>query len=308
VDCSIVIATYNRAELLADTLRSLETQQVPRTIKWEVVVVDNNSRDATRDVVERFRRAAVLNIRYEFEPRQGQSFARNLGIESAAGGVIVFTDDDIIPESNWVRSMFTTIAVDGYDGVGGRVLPRWEAEVPDWLAGHRDVQSWLALVDADQAGMLEYPLVRTNRIVGASMGFRRELFEEFGRFPTNLGHRGARLYGGEEVVFINRVLFKGRRIRYDPSIVVHHRIRADRLRWSFFLRRNFDHGCSQAQLVAPEQRPRFRDVLRTLRTALTRTLRRDPDALWVQLVLAMELGMLWSSRRWSFRRDPQAKK
>ena len=303
MDCSVIIATYNRAALLADTLRSLEAQQVPPTIQWEVVVVDNNSRDATGDVVERFRRTAPLNIRYVFEPRQGQSFARNLGIESSTGGVILFTDDDIIPESSWVRSMFTTITTAGYDGAGGRVLPRWEAEVPRWLADRRDVQSWLALVDEDQAGMLEYPLVATNRIVGASMGFRRELFEEFGGFPTNLGHRGRRMYGGEEVVFINRVLFKGRRIRYDPSIVVYHRIRADRMRRSFFLRRNFDHGCGQARLVAPEHRPRVREVLQSLRAAASYTLRRDPEALSAQLVLATQLGMMWSSVRWPLRRE-----
>lgn len=303
MDCSVVIATYNRAGLLADTLRSLEAQQVPPTIRWEVVVVDNNSRDATREVVERFRETAAVNVRYEFEPRQGQSFARNRGIESAAGAVILFTDDDIIPEPNWVGAMFTTIATAGYDGVGGRVLPRWEAEVPRWLVGRHDVQSWLALVDAGRPSMLEYPLVATNRIVGASMGFRRDLFEEFGPFPTTLGHRGARMYGGEEVVFINRVLFKGRRIRYDPSIVVHHRIQADRLRRTFFLRRNFDHGCGQAQLAPSDQLPRLRDVLRTLRVTAGRTLRGDPDAFSLQLILATELGMFCTSLSSPFRRD-----
>lgn len=302
MDCSVVIATYNRSGLLTDTLRSLEAQEVPSTTRWELIVVDNNSRDATRAVVEEFRRTAPMNVRYEFEPRQGQSFARNRGIESAAGEVILFTDDDIIPQSTWVHSMFTTITAAGYDGAGGRVLPRWEAPVPRWLAGRRDVQSWLALVDADQASMLEYPLVGTNRIVGASMGFRRELLEEFGPFPTSLGHRGARMYGGEEVVFINRALFKGRRIRYEPSIVVYHRIPADRMRRSFFLRRNFDHGCGQAQLVAPEQRPGVREVLQSLRATLTRTLRRDPDAVSAQLALATKLGMMWSSWRGPFRR------
>ena len=306
MDCSVVIASYNRAGLLVDTLRSLEAQHVPPTIRWEVIVIDNNSRDTTRNVVEQFRKTATVNVRYEFEPRQGQSFARNLGIDVATGGVILFTDDDIIPESNWVRSMFTTITAAGCDGAGGRVLPRWEAEVPDWLAGRRDLQAWLALVDAEQPGMLEYPLVDANRIVGASMGFRRELFEEFGRFPTTLGHRGARMYGGEEVVFINQVLFKGRRIRYEPAIVAYHRIQADRLRRVFFLRRHFDHGCGQARLLAPDRRPRLRDVLRTLRTAASSTVRRDPEALSLQLILAMELGLLWGSRRWPRRQGPES--
>lgn len=310
MDCSVVITTYNRARLLADTLRSLDAQQVPRALRWEVVIVDNNSRDKTREVVRRFSETSSLTVRYEFEPRQGQSFARNLGIEVAEGAVILFTDDDILPNPDWVQRMVSTIATDDLDGAGGRVLPRWEAKVPRWLSSRRDLLPWLALAEEDQACMLEYPLLVTRRIVGASMAFRRGVFEEFGRFPTTLGHRGARLYGGEEVEFVNRLLLKSKRIGYDPSIIVHHRIGANRLRKSFFLRRHFDHACGQAQFLPRESRRGifgvdpwwYRRFLGLAWTTVVHTALRRPDAFSLQLGLAISAGSIWGALRWPSRR------
>ena len=151
MDCSVVITTYNRAKLLADTLLSLADQQVSPAVRWEVIVVDNNSRDETEDVVRRCSETTSLRIRHVFEPRQGQSFARNRGIEAAEGAVILFTDDDIIPNPDWVSAMLRAIDADDCEGAGGKVLPLWEGEVPSWLSGRSDLLSWLALVDSDEA-------------------------------------------------------------------------------------------------------------------------------------------------------------
>lgn len=310
MDCSVVIATYNRAHLLVDTLHSLEAQRVPGGLRWEVVVVDNNSRDETREVVRRFSKKSSLTVQYAFEPRLGQSFARNLGIEMADGAVILFTDDDIIPNPDWVRRMVSTITTDDLDGAGGRVLPRWEAPVPRWLSTRPDLRTWLALAEEDQACLLTYPLLVTRRIVGASMAFRRDVFEKFGRFPTTLGHRGARLYGGEEVEFVNQLLLKKKRIRYDPSIVVCHRIGANRLSKSFFLRRHFDHAYGEARFLSRERRAvlgvspwQYRQLLSAAWTTAVHTALRRPDAFSLQLGLAILAGSVWGTLSWRPRRD-----
>lgn len=310
MDCTVVVATHNRAHLLRDTLRSLSAQVVPRALRWEVVVVDNNSRDDTEETVRRFGKTSNLTVRYEFEPAQGQSFARNRGVKAAEGAVILFTDDDVLPDPDWVAKMREAIERDDLDGAGGSVKPRWEAAIPQWLSSRSDLLSWLAVLEEDTASMLDFPVRRRRRLVGASMAFRREVFDEVGYFPTNLGHRGARLYGGEEVEFINRLLIKGRRIRYDPAIVVTHRIGADRLRKSFFLRRHFDHACGQAGFLTSEHgrkvfgvdRWRYRRLMKsTLRTVAHTALRR-PDAFSLQLALALDAGWIWGSLRWPFER------
>ena len=303
MDCSVVIATYNRARLLGDTLRVLCAQHVPLTLAWEIVVVDNNSSDTTRETVHRAGETSSVPVRYEFEPRQGQSFARNSGIDAAKGAVILFTDDDILPERDWVSKMQSALTTGRLDGVGGRVLLQCEAPVPRWLSSRPDLLSWLALVEEDTPCLLEYPLLLTRRLVGASMAFRREVFEELGRFDTTLGHRGRRLYGEEEVEFIQRLLLKGKRIGYDPSVVVHHRIGAKRLRKSFFLRRHFYYACGQARRLPSSNeagilgvpRWRYRHLLGSGWAALWQTCLRRPDAFSLQLDLALEAGEIWGA-------------
>jgi len=314
VDCSVVIATYNRSQLLGDTLRALCAQHVPPTLQREIVVVDNNSSDRTKETVRRFGETSSVAIRYEFEPRQGQSFARNAGIKAAKGAVILFTDDDILPDRTWLAGMHSALTVDRLHGVGGRVLPQWEAALPGWLSARPDLWSWLALVDEDTPCLLEYPLSLSRRIVGASMGFRHEVFQEFGLFQTSLGHRGRRFYGQEEVEFIHRLLLKGLRIGYDPSVVVHHRIGASRLRKSFLVRRYFDHACGQARHMPFVSetgilgvRPwRFRHLLGSAGEALVHTGLRRSDAFALQLAFALEAGTIWGTmtRRPSRSIDP----
>jgi len=74
---SIIICTYNRSRSLARTLDTMAALYSPGNLKWELIVVDNNSKDDTKAVVERFKRNSGLNIRYVFEEKQGLSFARN---------------------------------------------------------------------------------------------------------------------------------------------------------------------------------------------------------------------------------------
>ena len=303
MDCSVIITTFNRARLLADTLRALAAQVVPQTLRWEVVVVDNNSRDTTRETVLGFSKTSSVSVRYSFEPKQGVGFARNSGIDVASGDVILFTDDDILPNTDWVSRTLETMAASGLDGVGGRVLPRWESEAPSWLLARSDLRMWLSLAEEDTALLLAYPMVPSRRIVGASMAFRRGVFEELGRFDPALGHRGARLYGGEEVDFVNRLLLANKRIGYDPSIVVYHRVDASRLRKSFFLRRFFDHAAGEAKPVVSKdvaailgvERWRYRRLVSDAGRTLVHTVLRRPDAFSLQLDLAAMAGTIWGS-------------
>jgi glycosyltransferase involved in cell wall biosynthesis len=286
-----------------ETLRAVAAQVVPQTLRWEVVVVDNNSSDTTRETVLGFSETTSVSVRYKFEPKQGQSVARNSGIAVAGGDVILFTDDDILPKSDWVAKTLATMATAALDAVGGRVLPRWEDEPPPWLLARRDLLRWLALTEEETAGLLAYPMVASRRLVGANMAFRRRLFEEYGVFNSALGHRGTRLYGGEEVEFINRLLLANKTIGYDPSIVVYHRIDATRLRKSFFLRRFFDHAVGEAKLVMRKdvammlgvERWRYRHFVSAAWRALVHTGLRRSDAFALQLDLATEAGEIWGS-------------
>lgn len=114
---SVIIVTYNRAQMLKEALESLTTQS---RLPDEVLVVDNNSSDQTKSVAESF--SGRLNINYIFEPVQGTSTARNTGIGHARGNLIIFFDDDCIAERDWLHYMEIPFIRDPAIGmVGGQI-------------------------------------------------------------------------------------------------------------------------------------------------------------------------------------------
>src|SRR3972149_142120 len=128
---SVVVCTYNRCEDLRRALQSLILQDFPAT-DYEILVVDNNSIDKTKDVVGNFLKISSSNVKYVFETAQGLSHARNRGIKEAKGEIISFIDDDVIVAKDWLTE--TKKAFDIYKAayISGRVLIKDKIEKPDW--------------------------------------------------------------------------------------------------------------------------------------------------------------------------------
>lgn len=120
---TVIVCTYNRCQSLADTLDSLAKSIVPASTDWEVLIVDNNSADRTRQVVEEFTRRFPGRFRYVFEPRQGKSFALNRGIRETQADVLAFTDDDVIAEPAWLWNLTKDLFSGEWQGAGGKILP-----------------------------------------------------------------------------------------------------------------------------------------------------------------------------------------
>src|SRR5438045_1834714 len=100
---SVLIATYNRVSMLADTLTSLAC--LAPACPWAVIVVDNNSTDSTREMVEAAARTFPAPLRYAFEREQGRSAALNCGFRLAGGDIIVTTDDDVRVDADWLNKI-----------------------------------------------------------------------------------------------------------------------------------------------------------------------------------------------------------
>jgi|SRR5580704_1925464 glycosyltransferase involved in cell wall biosynthesis len=254
---SVVIGTYNRAHLLKGTLEALASQEVPGSLEWEIVVVDNNSRDTTAHVVAAFSKTTATPVRYVFEPRQGLSRARNRGIEEARGSIIAFTDDDVLPAPDWIAQ--TAAAIDRWNahGVGGRILPRWEGSPPRWLTGNLHLLICLSIMDFEAGCRLVLPLEAQPQVWGANMAFRRELFERIGQFDPRRGMIGRKLFRSEDTDLVNRALEDGLTIAYDPALTVLHRIGPDRMRKAYFRKMTFDDAQVEARTRSVFSGPAF---------------------------------------------------
>ena len=304
MDLSVVVATYNRAHLLAGTLEALAAQEVPASLTWEIVVVDNNSTDSTPRIVEDFLRTSPLPVRYALEPAQGTNHARNRGVGESTGTIIAFTDDDVVPARNWVRSIVAGMSRWGADGIGGRILPQWLARPPAWL--ERDRHLWEALALRDAPTPAELRLTAAGRfcqgveIWGANMAFRRSLFDQVGVFDPSIGHRGDRLVGGDETEFVRRAVRAGCRIVYDPDLIVWHRIGPERLKKRFFRRKCFHIGEARAARTTPAPRRcllgvplyQLRVLVHNAVRWIAAILRRDPDCFCKELELWDNAGFI----------------
>jgi glucosyl-dolichyl phosphate glucuronosyltransferase len=237
---SVVLTTYNRAELLDRVVRSVLTQRDGAASAFELIVVDNHSTDNTREVVERFTRIDA-RVRYVFEPQQGSSFGRNAGIRVARAPLIVFIDDDVQAEPDWVSAILCSFGEHPEsDVIGGRVLPAWPATPPQWLT--RDHWAPLALVDHGEMPMAvtsEQPIC----LVSANLAIRRTVYDTVGGFAPDFQLVKSGILGSvEDHEFLLRVLNAGRTVLYDPRIIVYAEIQRTRLEPAYHRRWHTGHG------------------------------------------------------------------
>lgn len=245
-DISIILCTYNRASRLASVLELLSALKTVDKLSHEILVVDNNSSDNTREVIESVRAAHPGLIRYVFESHQGLSWARNRGIEEARGGLIAFTDDDIIADENWLRELYQASVTYPHVGFGGRILPKWDITPPPWFIGSGPFKMLKGgvIVGHDLGDKpLEYAIgMRTP--VGANMVFRRELFERHGLFRIDLGKTGKRVFFGEDAEFCGRLIRAGEKLLYLPQAIIYHPVDIERMTKSNFKISYFNIGRS----------------------------------------------------------------
>jgi glucosyl-dolichyl phosphate glucuronosyltransferase len=239
VDASVIVCSYNRAESLRETLNALCKIECPSEVSLEVVVVDNNSSDHTRQTVEEMQKAWPL-LRYVFERRQGLSYARNRGINVSLGDVILFTDDDVIPERDWVIKILDGMKNHNACACGGFIAPIWEAPPPSWLTER--FYGFLAVrTDRDDDHIIESS---SQAPYGANMAFRREVFDKIGVFDVSRGRKGESLASGEDGELFDRILAYGMKAVFLGDARVHHKVEAFRgtkqymRRWRYQTSRN----------------------------------------------------------------------
>jgi glucosyl-dolichyl phosphate glucuronosyltransferase len=181
-EVSIVVPTHNRHTLLGRTLETLIRQRSD-SVRYEIIVVDNNSTDETRVLVETFARGWP-HVRYFFEARPGVSHARNTGIAAARAPLIAFIDDDVEADPTWVATIKRSF--DDHpdiDCLGGKIHARWAAPPPRWLTR----KHWGAV--ALQADKSNTPYIDADHaspcLMTANFASRRAALDDVGGFSPD---------------------------------------------------------------------------------------------------------------------------
>ena len=230
---SVVICTYNRAELLVNCLQTLCEQTIAMS-DYEVIVVDNNSQDHTRAVTEDFCQR-YSNIRYCLETQQGLSHARNRGWREAKGAYVAYIDDECKVPPQWLAIAQQIIdqlspAVFGgpYYGYHNTSPPRW------WKESYEDFE----LCDTARA------LSPGEYVRGGNIFIQRRLLELMEGFEVTLGMSGNKLSYGEESNFQRRMraTMPDELIYYDPKLYTHHLVRPEKMTWRYIISSRFSSG------------------------------------------------------------------
>jgi glycosyltransferase involved in cell wall biosynthesis len=241
-DISVVIPTYNRSHLVAEAIQSILAQESDR-LSYEVIVVDNNSPDNTRDIVRSFA-GRNIPVRYVFEGQQGNAYARNAGITEAQAPIVAFIDDDIRAAPDWLATVNRTFAEHPQVGfIGGKVLPVWKVTPPPWLTPRHWMP--LGLQDHGDTEFLLEPVGLTG-VISANLAVRRDLLERVGMFSPALQLVKGCVGGMEDHDLVNRLWAQGVMGMYVPKLVVHTPIGRERTRKSYHRKWHKGHGRNYA--------------------------------------------------------------
>jgi glycosyltransferase involved in cell wall biosynthesis len=299
VTLTAVVCTRNRAHLLRDALAILQDQAASLD-GVSLLVVDNGSSDSTPLMLD----AAAADdprLRWVREETPGLSAARNRALQEVTTDIVLFTDDDVLPDPGWLSTASQCFSeAPDLSALGGPVDLETEIPIPGWLT--TELQQYLARCDF---GPTPRVLTLPDYPVGANMAFRTSDLRDAGGFSDGLGHVLGKLRGCEEAAAFIQLARLGAQVRYEPTFRVRHRIPTHRLTRGFLMRRLFGEGCSRValtRLVGPEWgtytvhsslvNGLMRRKRRALRELLRNRSRRRLDE--EMMASAFHLGVLWT--------------
>jgi len=234
---SLVITTYNRAALLSEALESVAACEKPVNGLIEVIVVDNNSTDDTRTVVDRLSSDFPFPLEYVFEGAQGLSQARNRGSNESRASVVAFMDDDQRLDRSFLSRIDDVFRTTDADCVGGPIFYYNADNLPEWLP---PLLENTGQYDGGRETKVLKPEGR--KLNGGNMAFRRSVLHEIGGYNVDLGRSGGNLLASEEFELQERLFAENKRIVYSPSLVQYHYLRPERLKRNYWRRHHFDYG------------------------------------------------------------------
>lgn len=248
---SIVICCYNSSSLLSETLKHICNQKVPSFIKWEVIVVDNNSTDDTSGIAKSYleKNKCPAPFKIIFQAEQGLSKARKTGLDNSKYEYIIFCDDDNRLNENYVEKSYMFMESNPDAGVAGASSEAvTDGVFPEWFGKFSNHYS------IGRQGDENTDLTWTSGYVwGAGMVIRRSALKELyeNGYTSNLSDReGEILSSGGDVEICFALRLAGWKILYSPELKFSHFISKERLNWEYLRKLNRGFGAQKADFDA----------------------------------------------------------
>ncbi len=246
---SVIFATHNGAQTLPTMLERFGRLEQP-TGGWNLIAVDNASTDDSVSILRSFIDKLPLLVLQE--SRRGKNAALNTALPYATRELVVFTDDDIAPQADWlVKLQQAASEQSDYAIFGGKVVPRWPAPPPAWLLDAVPLGFTFALTEA---GREDGP-IGPGQVVGPNMCVRGEIFDAGLRFNEDIGPASGNYIMGSEADFNRRAVAAGHRCWHTSAAVVEHLIRDHQMDPHWIVRRAFRGGRGDARAHLDAEEP-----------------------------------------------------
>ena len=207
----IVVPTYNRADILEKSLAMYS--EILYISEANILIIDNNSTDRTKEVVREFKKKHQLNVEYYFESQQGLSIAKNTAISICKQDYMLFLDDDCYPQRDILVKCLDSLLLPNTFVLGK--VKRWNEMVPAWIEDDFFIRN----PESDTRTMLK----DTSQVKGCILLIERNVFHIINGFNTLLGMNGTKIAYGEDTELGYRAKSFGIDIWYDSSIAMYHR-------------------------------------------------------------------------------------
>jgi len=244
---SVIIPTRNRAALLYNTLDSLTSQTYPAD-RFEVIVIDNGSTDATAEVCKHFERR-IHQLKRIYDPRPGLHNGRHTGLDAASGDILVYADDDIEAQPSWLEGIAESFVDPSVALVGGKILPKFESPPPEWVDKLRNTTNtgwslgWYSILDFGDT-VHEIP---HQYVWGCNFSIRKDVLKKVGGFhPDSLPQELIKYRGDGESAVSFAIRDIGLKALYNPKAAVYHVVSANRLTVDYIYQRAFNQGISNS--------------------------------------------------------------
>lgn len=247
---TVLFATHNGEDTLPIMLSAFCQLIKPRQ-GWEIIAVDNASTDNTEAIINSF--VYKLPITYLYEGRQGKNYALNSGLALVKGDLVVFTDDDVIPEQEWLIKLEKCVECHpDYTVFGGIIKPYWPRQPDKWIIDHVPLGATYAITKEN----LEEGEISPGSVWGPNMSIRRGVFDVGHRFDTSVGPNGKKNYAmGSETEFTIRLHKIGYKSWFCRDAVVQHIIRDYQLDPKWIVERAYRLGRSMYRQESATYKP-----------------------------------------------------